>query len=198
MVIVFPSWRKRLTRRSITCNLTHVTLIPKKGIQEWKKFCEGRDKIDISFEKKQLVLRDDKSIMVIRLKSGEFPNYSAIVDSIRLENSLEINRLPFLDSLKRINIFTEDNFHTIKINIEKDLMILSSQSAELGNAKDELEIHYLGEPLVLGFNCRYFIETLQVMECEKLEAYINSNNSPCLLKSKDDQGFLSIIMPMQL
>lgn len=178
--------------------LNPVTLIPKKGIQEWKKFCEGRDRIEVSFEKKQLVLRDATSIMIIRLKSGEFPNYSAIIDSIRLDNCIEINRIPFLDSLKRINLFTEDNFHTIQINIQNDVMVLSSQSAELGNAKDEQVISYSGEPLVLGFNCRYFIETLQVMECEKLEAYINGNNNPCLLKSKDDQGFLSIIMPMQL
>ena len=178
--------------------LNPVTLIPKKGIQEWKKFCEGKDRIEVSFEKKQLVLRDSTSVMVIRLKNGEFPNYSAIIDSIRLDNCIEINRIPFLDSLKRINLFTEDNFHTIQINIQNDVMVLSSQSAELGNAKDEQVISYSGEPLVLGFNCRYFIETLQVMECEKLEAYINGNNNPCLLKSKDDQGFLSIIMPMQL
>jgi len=50
--------------------LNDVTLIPKKGIQEWKKFCEGRDTIEVSFEEKQLVLRDDKAVMVIRLKSG--------------------------------------------------------------------------------------------------------------------------------
>jgi len=179
-------------------NLNPVTLIPKKGIQEWKKFCEGRDSISISFEKKQMVLKDDKATMVIRLKGGEFPNYYAIVNSIRQENKLEIERIPFLDSLKRINLFTEDNFHTIKISIENNKMVLSSQNAELGNAKDEQTISYSGEPMVLGFNCRYFIETLQVMECERLEAYINSSSSPCMLKSDIDTGFLSIIMPMQL
>jgi DNA polymerase-3 subunit beta len=178
--------------------LNSVTLIPKKGIQEWKKFCEGRDRVDVSFEKKQMILRDDKAVMVIRLKTGEFPNYTAIVNSIIQEKKIEINRIPFLESLKRINLFTEDNFHTIKISLESNLMILSSQNAELGNAKDEQMIVYSGEPLVLGFNCRYFIETLQVMECEKIEAYINTTNSPCLLKSEKDKGFISIIMPMQL
>lgn len=178
--------------------LNPVTLIPKKGIQEWKKFCEGRDRVDVSFEKKQMILRDDKAVMIIRLKSGEFPNYTAIVNSIIQENKIEICRIPFLESLKRINLFTEDNFHTIKISLENNLMILSSQNAELGNAKDEQTIKYSGEPLVLGFNCRYFIETLQVMECEEIEAYINSTNSPCLLKSEKDKGFISIIMPMQL
>lgn len=179
-------------------HLNDVTLIPKKGIQEWKKFCEGRDNIEVSFEPKQVVLRDNQAVMVIRLKHGEFPQYSAIIDAIQLTNCLKINRIPFLESLKRINLFTEDIFHTIQLKIDFDKMILSSQNADLGNAKDEQDISYSGEPLILGFNCRYFIETLQVMECETVEAYINSNSSPCLMKSEEDKGFMSIIMPMQL
>jgi len=179
-------------------HLNEVTLIPKKGIQEWKKFCEGRDKIEVSFEPKQVVLRDDQAVMVIRLKHGEFPQYSAIIDAIQLTNCVKINRIPFLESLKRINLFTEDIFHTIQLKIDVNKMVLSSQNADLGNAKDEQQIQYEGESLVLGFNCRYFIETLQVMEGETVEAYINSNSSPCLMKSEDDGGFISIIMPMQL
>jgi DNA polymerase-3 subunit beta len=178
--------------------INEVTLIPKKGLQEWKKFCENRDNIEISFEKKQLVLRDRKAVMIIRLKNGEFPQYSAIINSIELNNCLKINRILFLESLKRINIFTEDIFHTIQLKIDKEKMILSSQNADLGNAKDELSIVYDGKPLTLGFNCRYFIETLQVMDCEYVDAYINSDNSPCLMKSEEDKGFVSIIMPMQL
>ncbi len=178
--------------------LNEVTLIPKKGLQEWKKFCENRDSIEISFEKKQLVLRDKKAVMVIRLKHGEFPQYSAIINAVELTNCLKINRILFLDSLKRINIFTEDIFHTIQLKIDNNKIILSSQNADLGNAKDELSIAYDGPPLTLGFNCRYFIETLQVMDCETVEAYINSNSSPCLMKSDEDNGFISIIMPMQL
>ena len=178
--------------------LNDVTLIPRKGIQEWKKFCEGRDTLEISFEPKQLVLRDEDAVMIIRLKHGEFPRYSAITEAVELKECVKINRISFLESLKRINLFTEDIFHTIQLNIENSEMILSSQNADLGNAKDKLAVSYSGEPLTLGFNCRYFIETLQVMECEAIEAYINSNNSPCLMKSEDDIGFTSIIMPMQL
>jgi len=136
--------------------------------------------------------------MVIRLKQGEFPPYKAIIDSIQQKNKIKINRLPFLESLKRINLFTEDIFHTIQLEIMDEKMILSSQNADIGNAKDEQTIIYNGEPLTLGFNCRFFIETLQVMESDTVDAYINSNNSPCLLKSDFDEGFLSIIMPMQL
>jgi DNA polymerase-3 subunit beta len=120
------------------------------------------------------------------------------MDTVQFENCAEISRIPFLESLKRINLFTEDVFHTIQLQIETNKMILTSQNADLGNAKDEQTISYTGEPLTLGFNCRYFLETMQAMECETVQAYINSNNSPCLIKSEDDKGFISIIMPMQL
>ncbi len=178
--------------------LNPVTLIPKKGIYEIKKFCENRDSVELSFEEKQMVIMDDDAVMVIRLKQGDFPQYNAIVQAVQLNQKIEIDRITFLDSLKRINIFTEDMFHTIQLNINNGEMILSSQNADLGNAKDIIEITYSGEPLSLGFNCRYFIEALQVMECDVVDAYINSNSSPCLMKSDMDEGFTSIVMPMQL
>lgn len=179
-------------------NMDTGILIPKKGVQELKKFCENKDSVDISIEDKQLVAKENDAIMVIRLKKGEFPQYSAIVNAIQLENKIQIERGPFLDSLKRINLFTEDIFHTIQLEIENGKMILSSQNVDLGNAKDIQDVQYDGEPLLLGFNCRYFIDALQVMECDTVDAYINSNNSPCLLTSDVDKGFLGIIMPMQL
>ncbi len=178
--------------------MNDVTLIPKKGIQELRKFSENRDTIDVSFEKKQMVVKDGDAVMVIRLKQGEFPQYKVIINSVKSDNCLKIDRIPFLDSLKRINLFTEDIFHTIQLQIEENTMVLTSQNADLGNAKDEQHIIYSGIPLKLGFNCRYFIETLQVMECETVEAYINSDDSPCLIKSQEDKGFISIVMPMQL
>lgn len=174
------------------------TLIPKKGIQELKKFCEHREKIAIVFEDKQMVVQDDDAVMVVRLKKGDFPKYQSIIDTIQLEKCIGIERLPFLESLRRINIFTEDIYNSIQIDIQDKTMILSSQNADIGNAKDEIPIEYEGETLKLAFNCRYFIETLQVMDCSSVDVYINSNNSPCLLKSDIDEGFLSIIMPMQV
>lgn len=174
------------------------TLIPKKGVQELRKFCENKQKIAIAFDEKQMVVKGDDAVMVVRLKIGDFPKYESIIKTIQLKKKIKIERLPFLESLRRINIFTEDIFNSIQMDINENTMILSSQSADLGNAKDELQVDYKGESLKLAFNCRYFIDTLQVMDCSSVDVYINSNNSPCLLRSDIDEGFISIIMPMQI
>ena len=175
-----------------------ITLIPRRGIQEIRKFCEDRDTFSIGIEEKQAVLKSDDSLLIIRLLEGEFPDFQAILNVISRDNIIRINRLRFLESLKRINLFTEDLFHAIKMEINQDKMILTSQNADFGSAKDDMDVEYSGDPLTIGFNCRYFIDALQVMEGEIIEACINSNESPCLITSDDDEGFISIIMPMKL
>ncbi len=69
---------------------------------------------------------------------------------------------------------------------------------DIGNAKEELPINYAGDTLTLGFNGKYFVEALQVMNSEKIKAYINNEKSPCLIEGDDDPGFMSIIMPMKI
>lgn len=175
-----------------------ITLIPRRGVQEIRKFCEERNDFKIGIEKKQAVLQSEDSLLIIRLMQGEFPDFESILKVISKDNVVEIDRLRFLEALKRINLFTEDMFKAVKIEIQDNHMVLNSQNADFGSARDEFDVDYSGEPLSLGFNCRYFIDALQVMEGKTIKAYISSDESPCLIESDDDEGFLSIIMPMKL
>jgi DNA polymerase-3 subunit beta len=174
------------------------TLIPRKGVSEIKKVCEGQKNVSIGSDKKQFVVKTKNSLMIVRLMNGEFPDYRSIVNVIEKINFIELNRINFLESLKRTNLFTEDTFNAIQLSVEDNKLVLSSQNMDFGNAKDEIEINYKGEPLDLGFNCRYFIDTLQVMRSDMIKAHVNSDQSPCLIEGDDDQGFISIIMPMKI
>lgn len=173
-------------------------IIPRKGIIEIKKFCEGYEYISIGFQKNQAVVKADNAIMIIRLMAGDFPNYKSILKVISEENFVGIDRLNFLESLKRINLFTEDSFNAVQLDINNEKLMLTSQNMDFGNAKDELKINYDGEKICIGFNCRYFIDTLQVMKSEFVKLFIKSDQSPCMIKGDDDPGFMSIIMPMKI
>nr|WP_321465782.1 DNA polymerase III subunit beta [uncultured Desulfobulbus sp.] len=179
-------------------NLNPTTLIPRRGVQEIRKFCENRNTFVFGVEEKQAVLKSDDSLLIIRLMEGDFPDFQGLLNMLSKENSIRIDRNRFLESLKRINLFTEDLFHAIKMEVSANMMVLTSQNADFGSAKDEFEVDYAGEELSLGFNCRYFIETLQVMEGKTVIASINNQESPCMITSEEDPGFLSVIMPMKL
>lgn len=186
------------TESGAALQLNPVTLIPQRGVQEIRKFLENRDSFYFGIEKKQAVLKSDDSLLIIRLMEGEFPNFENIIDTISMDNVILINRIRFLESLKRINLFTEDMFHGIRLELHDNTMVLTSQNADFGSARDEIDVDYKGKDLSLGFNCRYFIETLQVMEGDIIQAAISSDESPCLITSENDEGFLSIVMPMKL
>lgn len=173
-------------------------LIPRKGVQEIRKFCEGKEVIEIGFEEKQAVIKTADSIMIIRLMQGDFPDYRNIIQVINKAKYIEIDRKELMNSMKRMNIFTEDRYNAVQFNIGKDILVLSSQSMDIGNAKDEIKIEYSDTPFQLGFNGRYFVDALQVMNSEKIKAYINSEESPCLIQGDDDEGFVSVIMPMKI
>jgi len=178
--------------------MNSTTLIPRRGVQEIRKFCENKNVFSFGIEEKQAVLKNEDSLLIIRLMEGDFPDFQGLLNVLSKDNSIHIDRLRFLEGLKRINLFTEDLFHAIKIDIEENKMILTSQNADFGSAKDEFKVDYSGKPLSLGFNCRYFIESLQVMEGTIITASINSQESPCMITSDEDTGFLSIIMPMKI
>ena len=176
----------------------NIILIPKKGINEIRKLSENNDYIEICFEKKQGIFKSGKTIIIIRLLNGEFPNYRNIFKSIDKKNLIEINRNNFISSMKRINLFTEDLYNSVQFNFSKDKLILKSQNLDIGSATEILDIKYDGENINIGFNGKYFIETLQVMNSSVVKAYINKEKSPCLIEGDEDPGFMSIIMPMKI
>jgi len=179
-------------------HLNPITLIPRRGVQEIRKFCENKNSFYFGIEEKQAVLKSADSLLIIRLMDGDFPDFQGLLNLLSKDNLIIIDRNRFLESLKRINLFTEDIFNAIKIDINDNKMILNSQNADFGSAKDEFDVEYKGNKLSMGFNCKYFIDSLQVMEGDIIQANITSQESPCVITSDDDVGFLSIIMPMKL
>jgi DNA polymerase-3 subunit beta len=173
-------------------------IIPRKGIIEIRRFCEGYENILFGVDKKQIILKSDNALIIVRLMNGDFPDYNNIIKVIDKENFVKINKNSFLESLKRTSIFTDETFNSIQLDIKKSKIILSSSNIDIGNAKDEIKVKYKGDPVSLGFNCRYLIDTLSTINGDEINAYISSDQSPCLITSDEDVGFLSIIMPMKI
>lgn len=152
----------------------------------------------LGFEEKQAVVKSNNAILIIRLMNGDFPNFRNLLKIINRDNFIEIKRLTLLNAMRRMNLFTEDRFNVVKCVMENNEIILSSQSMDLGNATEKHPVIYNGEPLKLGFNGRYFIDTLQAMTSEDVKIFISGKDRPCMIFSENEPDFISIIMPMEI
>ncbi len=180
--------------------LDKTTIIPRKGMQEVKKICDENSGKTIfsGVDDKQAVFKTDDTICIIRLMNGEFPEFKQIINFINRDIYFDIDRVTLLNSVKRMSLFAEDKFNIIKFNIEKDKILLSSESMDVGDAKEEIAVEFLSDPITVGFNGRYFVDTLQIMQSDKVRIFISSKDSPCLVESELDPDFTSIIMPMEI
>lgn len=172
-------------------------MIPKKGMSELSKLAGEGGSVLLGFRQNNCVAKKDNSIIVIRLLETKFPDYHAVIPK-KAKLIATVNREVLLDGMKKMSILANETYRGVKIALEKGSMELVSINPDLGDAQERIEVDFKGEGLEAGFNSRYFIDILQNMDSETVELGFIDNSSPCMIKGKDDPGFLGLIMPMRL
>jgi DNA polymerase-3 subunit beta len=172
-------------------------IIPKKGINEVIKFLDPEGTVQIGFKNNNFIIKKDAETIIIRLLEGEFPEYGDIIkkgDS----HAIHMDRELFLMMLKRMSIFYSEDYKGVIFNFSDDKLFINAVNPDFGESKEDMVINFKGAPIEVAFNPRYFIETLNVIDSEKVVINIIDEEKPCIIEEENDDTFLSIIMPMRL
>ncbi len=179
-------------------------IMPKKGILEVKKIIGDRDgerEMGIYFNSTHGFFKLGKSLTVIRLIEGEFPEYEQVIPKGN-DKKLVMAKERMVSSLKRVSTMANERMEGVKFSLKINSLEMSSTHQDFGDAQEEVEVVYDGPPLQVGFNARYFIEALNVIDTEEVLMELKDDGSPGILKpSSSTPGVsnqISIIMPMRL
>ena len=173
-------------------------ILPRKGIIEISKLLETiDDKINIGVSDNNFSVSNDDTTLIMRMIDGDFPDYKRVIPE-QGKNTAIINKDLFLHALRRISILSNEKTKGIKINLKKDLLVLTSSNQDLGDAKEEINIIYDGDEISIGFNSKYIIDILQVIKSENIIFNLKDNISPGRISPEDDDNYISVIMPMRL
>ncbi len=144
--------------------------------------------------------KKEKALIMIRLLDTKFPDYNNVIPTQDEEKVkvITINRRSLLEAMRRMMIIRSDQYQGVKMNIGLDYVEMVSVNPDLGNVEEKIELSYEGEALEVGFNPRYFIDTLQSMASDVIYLSIKDQTSPCLITGPQDDGFLGLIMPLRI
>jgi DNA polymerase-3 subunit beta len=173
-------------------------LVPKKSLHEVAKFIDGEGTVQIGLTPKMLLVKKENETLIARIIEGDFPFYGHVMENREGEQHLKIERNPFLNKLKRMSILTAESYNGVIFKFDEGKLEILASNPELGESREDIGIDYVGDTLEIAFNPRYFIDTLNVIQDEIVFLDIVDSNKPCFVKGAEDQGFLSIIMPMQI
>ena len=171
-------------------------LIPKKELGEVVKFLDSEDMVKVGIEDNRIVIKKDNETIIVRLVEGEFPAYQSILNP-ETKHSFKVNREKFLMMLKRMSILSSQDYKEAMFSFEDKRLRVTTTNPEIGESTEEIEIEFEGEPLEISFNPKFFIESLNAIEDDKITAKIADQNKPCLVEGESDRTFLSAIMPMR-
>ena len=95
-------------------------------------------------------------------------------------------------------MLSRDKANAVKVTFESGLLTLFSSNPDFGEALEELPARYEGEPLSTGFNARYLLDVLAVMEGDSVSPQLDTALSPCLLQEAETPGFKCVVMPIKI
>jgi len=175
-------------------------IVPRKGISELKKIAETYPEEDIALsldDSFMFVNARNEYYLAIRLIAREYPKYQTVIPA-KTTNRFHIDRNAVLNAVKRIKILSNEKTNGVKLNVQPGELIISTNHPALGNATEKLPINYDGKGTEIGFNAKYLIDTLSVLNESDVTFEFNNELSPVVVKAEDLPEFLGIIMPLKL
>ena len=85
----------------------------------------------------------------------------------------------------------------MKLSLHEGLLKLESEKTEFGEASDEFAVKYEGHPFEIGFNTRYLLDVLSVMQSTEVQMEFKNPMSPSIIRDPSNDAFLSVIMPLR-
>ena len=171
-------------------------VVPGKTLQEISKILTGEaeDMVDIFFADNHILFEFDETKVVSRLIEGEYFHIDQMLSS-DYDTKVKINKREFLNCIDRATLLIrEGDKKPIILNIQDGSLQLKINSF-VGSMNEEIEIEKEGKDLLIGFNPKFFIDALRVIDDEEVTLYMVNPKAPCFLK--DDAGtYVYLILPV--
>ena len=193
----------KYTRTDLIASETAEFIMPKKPLNLLKGILATADEdVTIAYNDSNAKFSFGNSILICRLIDGKYPNYEAVIPKEN-PNQLTIGRNQFLNSVRRVSIFSNKTTHQIRLKIAGAELNISAEDIDYSNkAEERLTCDYQGDDMQIGFNSRFLNEMLGNLESENVQLEMSLPNRAGILTPVDglDEGEIvtMLVMPVML
>ena len=198
----------RYRRKDVTSDVRTNFILPKKPITIVKNILAGRkddSEVNIEYNNTNLFITFDNFYIVCRLVDGRYPNYEAAIPKDN-PNKLIIDRLSFLNTLRRVSIFASEATRQVRLSIGADKLEISAEDIEFSNkANETIPCQYEGDPMDIGFNAKFLTEMLSNLDTEQVLVEMSHPSRAGIIfpyveeaEEEKKEDILMLVMPVML
>jgi len=178
-------------------------ILPKKPLSLLKNILSGVDaNIAIEYNNINALFTINNITLICRLIDGKYPNYEAVIP-VENPNKLTIERMSFLNSIKRVSIYSNQSTHQIRFKISGRELVISAEDLDFSNeAKERLTCSYEGDDIEIGFNSKFMLEMLNNLDTDEIMIEMSLPNKAGIIKPVNNENkaedILMLVMPVML
>jgi len=170
-------------------------ILPTKAVYELDKVLGDEGEVKMFLGDNQVLFDVGATKLISRLIEGEFPPYERVVPE-EAKEKVVVARSAFLSAIKRVALFANADSMVIRVDLQKDKMVLSKSATYLGEARVEVDAAYKGKEMSVGFNPTYIIDLLKNIDQESVAFELTDPEKPGAVRIGDE--YVYVIMPMHL
>ena len=191
---------------SSNSSINYSFIIPGHALGEMSKILADCDDEDVQFylSRKHAILKKSDTIFFTRVIDSEYIDYNRIIPK---DNNIiaVVDKERLLSGLERANIIAEEKIQGsgrsyVKISLNDQYLGLTSNSVN-GGVSDEMDCVHEGEDIEIGFNCRYLINSVRVIDSEKIKITLKSATQAITIEpeeKEDNFGSFYMILPVRM
>lgn len=171
-------------------------IVPGKTLNEISKILAGNteDMVEIYFTDRHIVFEFDRTVVVSRLIEGEYFRINQMLSS-DYETKMTINKRELQSCVERASLLIkESEKKPIIIHITDGNMELKINSF-IGSMNENIDIDKEGKDLLIGFNPKFILDALRVIDDETINIYLVNPKSPCFIRD-DKEQYIYLILPV--
>jgi len=177
-------------------------IVPPKAMAQVQRLFGETSEIEVARSENHLGFREAGTQVFTRLIEGPYPNYEQVIprdnDKIAIADKAALSQ-----ALRRMAVVASEQTHRVRLSFHAGSVRFTVETPDLGEAQEELEIDYTGEPLDIGFNAAYLLEVLRYMPTDVVRLTFKAPEraatiEPVAAEGEEVPDYLCLVMPLRL
>jgi DNA polymerase-3 subunit beta len=175
-------------------------IVPPKALDQIRRLFDTEETVEIARSENHLGFRTSSTQIFTRLIEGPYPNYEQVIPREN-DKAATADKAALTAALRRMSIVASDQTHRIRMAFANGSCKLSVQTPDLGEAQEELNVSYEGDPLEIGFNAAYLLEILKYIPTDEVRMTFKAPERAATCEPvgwDDPASYLALVMPLRL
>ncbi len=173
-------------------------IVPRKTINEARRLLEDAgEQVELQISPQKVRFDFGGAALTSKVIDGTFPDYPRVIPKDNTRIVLVDSKL-FAQAVDRVATISAEKSRSVRMAVEGGKCVLTVRNMEAGQAVEELELDYDGDPFELSFNARYLLDITDQISGEMAELRFGGPNDPALVLDPQDADVQYILMPLRV